>query len=216
MSLFLPILRLTLITVTLSACQLFSTNHSALQQPLRLQGTLTQFDQQWSLQPCDAPEPYTLIVSAALNEELNTLISEAPNGLFADLSGELDPNLGHFTVAERYRLQIEGHDCSDTDFARLLLRASGNEPFWSILQTPKGLILNQAGEPALALPYIEEQLPDGRFQISTQADQQNLQLWVTPQQCIDSMSGTVYHLSARLQLNQQTFQGCAAFGALRN
>ncbi len=216
MSLFLRLSSLTLITITLSACQLLSTTSSSLQQPLRLQGTITQLDDQWFLQPCDAQERYTLIASAELNEELNSLTSEAPNGLFADLSGELDPRLGHFTAVERYRLQIEGHDCGDTDFARLLLRASGNEPFWSILQTPKGLILNQAGEPALALPYIEEQLPDGRFQISTQANNQNLQLWVTPQQCIDSMSGTVYHLSARLQLNQQTFQGCAAFGALRN
>ena len=216
MSPFLRLFSLTLITVTLSACQLLSTTSSSLQQPLRLQGTLTQLDEQWSLQPCNVQERYTLIASKELKKELDALINEAPNGLFADLSGELDPHLGHFTVAKRYRLQIEGHACSDTDFARLLLRASGNEPFWSILQTPKGLILNQAGEPALALPYIEEQLPDGSFQISTQANNQNLQLWITPKQCIDSMSGTVHHLSARLQLNQQTFQGCAAFGALRN
>ena len=216
MSLFLRLFSLTLMTITLSACQFFSTTSNSAPPPLRLQGTLTQLGDQWLLQPCDTQKNYTLIASAELTEELDTLINEAPNGLFADLSGQLDPDLSHFTVAQRYRLQIEGHDCSDADFSRLLLRASGNEPSWSILQTPKGLILNQAGEPALALPYIEEQLPDGRFQISTQANNQNLQLWITPQRCINSMSGTVYHLSARLQLNQQTFQGCAAFGALRN
>ncbi len=213
---YLRILSLILATATLSACQLFNSTNNATQPTLRLQGTLSFTDEQWLLQPCNTQESYILLATKELSEELSALASEAPNGLFADLRGLLDASQQRFTPIQRYRLQIEEHGCNDPDFARLLIRASGNEPFWSILQTPKGLIFNQIDQPAIALPYIEEQLPDGRFHISTQANEQNLQLWITPQQCTDSMSGTVYHLSAQLQWNKQTLHGCAAYGALRD
>ena len=207
---------LILLTTSLSACQSFTPSTSTNQTPSRLQGDLTQENGQWLFQPCATQDSYTLKPSTELSNELNTLASEAANGLFADLSGHIDSTKQYFTPTQRYRLQIEGHDCNDQDFKRLLVRASGNEPFWSLLQTPKGLIFNQPDASALALPYIEEQLPDGRFHISTEANQQNLQLWLTPQQCIDSMSGTVYHLTAQLRWNQQTLNGCASFGALRD
>ncbi len=207
-------LAIAVLIPALSACQLLKPAPSA-PTDTRMQGSISQKEDQWHLQPCDSSQSYTLKLSSAASSSFENLSKDTGGSLFADLTGQITA-ANILTVNQLYRLQTEGHGCTDPDFSRLQLRASGNEPFWSILQTPKGLILNQAGEPALALPYIEEQLPDGSFQISTQADQQNLQLWVTPQQCIDSMSGTVYHLSARLQLNQQTFQGCAAFGALRN
>ena len=215
MLLFLRIFSLTLLTLMLSACQFFSASNNSGQHSSRVQGTLTQIDGQWLLQPCATQDHYTVLPSAALSEELNTLTADAPNELFVDLRGHLDTTQQHFTPTQRYRLQSEGHDCNDPDFARLLIRANGNEPYWSILQTPQGLIFNQIGKPALVLPYIEEQLPEGRFHISSQANNQNLQLWITPQRCTDSISGTVYHLRAQLQWNQQTLHGCAAYGALR-
>lgn len=207
-------LAIAVLIPALSACQLLKPAPSAPADS-RMQGSISQKEGQWHLQPCDSSQSYTLKLSSATSSSFDNLSKDTGGSLFADLTGQITA-ASTLTVNQLYRLQTEGHGCTDPDFSRLQLRASGNEPFWSILQTPKGLILNQAGEPALALPYIEEQLPDGRFQISTQANNQNLQLWITPQQCIDSMSGTVHHLSARLQLNQQTLQGCAAFGALRN
>lgn len=209
-------LSLVVLTLSLSACQFFKANDNTEQDSRRIQGTLSYADEQWLLQPCDTQQSYIVLPSKELNEELNTLVAETSSALFADLRGQLDPTQQYFTPSQRYRLQMEGHDCNDPDFARLLIRASGNEPFWSILQTPKGLIFNQIDQPTLVLPYIEEQLPDGRFHISTQANKQNLQLWITPQHCTDSMSGTVYHLSAQLQWNTQTLHGCAAYGALRD
>ncbi len=207
-------LAIAVLIPALSACQLLKPAPSA-PTDTRMQGSISQKEDQWHLQPCDSSQSYTLKLSSAASSSFDNLSKDTGGSLFADLAGQITA-ANTFAVNQLYRLQTEGHGCTDPDFSRLQLRASGNEPFWSILQTPKGLILNQAGEPALALPYIEEQLPDGRFQSSTQTDRQTLQLWVTAPQCIGSMSGTVYHLSARLQLNQQTFQGCAAFGALRN
>lgn len=212
----LRITGLVLLALALSACQSFTANSDITQPSSRLQGTLSHNGENWLLKACSTDEIYIVDTSTALNDEFQSLLAEAPEGLFADLGGVLDTQHKRFTISQRYRVQIEGFHCNDPDFERLLLRASGNEPFWSILQTPRGLIFNQIDQATIALPYIEEQLPDGRFHISTEANNQNLQLWVTPQRCTDSMSGAVYHLTTQLQWNQQTLQGCAAFGALRN
>lgn len=211
----LPNICLALLALSLSACQLFKPTDTVLSESTRLQGIISLSNQQWVFQPCATTDSYSLEVSANLDDELNSLLPEAANGLFADLTGQLDKQQGHFTPSQRYRLQTEGHGCDDPDFPRLLMRASGNEPFWSLLQTPKGLLLNQIGEETIALPYIEEQLPEGRFIISSQANHQDLQLWLTPSTCRDSMSGTIYHLTARLKLDQQVLHGCASFGAMR-
>lgn len=210
------ILGLILLTASLSACQLFKTSAPDSQATSRMQGNISQSNGQWLFKPCTLEDNYILKPSATLSVELDTLTADINNGLFADLRGHIDTVKHNFTPTQRYRLQAEGHDCNDPDFARLLIRTSGNEPFWSILQTPRGLIFNPPGASAIALPYIEEQLPDGRFHISTQANNQKLQLWITSEQCIDSMSGTVYHLTASLKWNKQTLHGCAAYGALRN
>lgn len=145
------------------------------------------------------------------------LLAQAPQEIFADISAYIDTTTQHLIPTQRYRLQTQGPACNDPDLARLQLRASGNEPFWSILQTPRGLIFNQIDQASIALPYIEEEeLGNGRFYISSEANEQNLKLWITPKQCIDSMSGTLYHLQAKLQWNQETLTGCATFGGLRN
>lgn len=212
----LGFLTIAVLAVTLSACQTSSSTTSSKPASQRLQGNLTQSNGEWLFQPCSTTSSYILKPATALTNELNTLTADAANGLFADLAGQLDSSQHYFTPTQRYRLQVEGHDCNDPDFARLQVRASGNEPFWSLLQTPQGLIFNVPGASAIALPYVEEQLPDGRYHISTEANEQNLSLWLTPQTCIDSMSGTVHHLTAQLQWNQKTLYGCASFGALRD
>ena len=73
--------------------------------------------------------------------------------------------------------------------------------------------MQQLGQPAIALPYINEQLGDGLQYISSQADHQRLQLWINDQPCTDSMTGGWYALSARLEWQGQTFTGCAYYGA---
>lgn len=214
----LRIIGLLILTASLSACQLYTSTAKTDAVPLgtRMQGTIVHNEGQWLFQPCGRQQTYIVNSSTELNQELIPLIAEAPHGIFADISGHIDAAQERFTPTQRYRLQIEGQACNDPDLARLQLRASGNEPSWSILQTPRGLIFNQADQASIALPYIEEELGNGRFYISSEANDQNLKLWITPKQCIDSMSGAVYHLHAKLQWNQESFTGCAAFGGLRD
>ena len=98
---------------------------------------------------------------------------------------------------------------------RLIARASGNEPFWSVSISAKGLILQRPGEEPLAVPYLEEQLPEGRLYFSSEANGHSLSLWLAPQRCQDDMSGALRHLSAELRLDGQRLTGCAYLGGAR-
>ncbi len=77
-------------------------------------------------------------------------------------------------------------------------------------------MLEQLGQEPVALPYMEEQLPDGRFNLTSEANGKRIELWVAPQRCVDSMSGSVQHLSAELRLDGKPLRGCAYFGGSRN
>ena len=94
-----------------------------------------------------------------------------------------------------------------------MFRAFGNEPFWNVRLNDQGLVLQQLGQPTIALPYIEEQLGNGQYYISSKADHQELQLWISPERCTDSMTGAWHALSARLQWQGETLIGCAYKGA---
>ncbi len=188
----------------------------------RLQGNLRIDNEQAIFTPCKEQRHFLLTGSQAipLTEQASALFQEQKE-LFADLSGEMQANNskqlnGQIEVSRLYRLQGEGHGCDDLNFSRLLLRASGHEPEWNINVSDQGLVLERMGQPALALPYVEEQLPDGRFFISTAANGLNLSLWLHSTQCTDSMSGAIQHLSAELQIDDKVMRGCAAFGAERD
>lgn len=177
----------------------------------RMQGTLSFSDSQWQLLPCDATEPLVLDIPHTLQPALELCQPTENNGCFADL--EVLQGSQPASVARLHRVETESHGCQDEAFAHLQIAAFGNEPFWSLRLNEQGLVLQQPGEPTLALPYIREQLADGLHYISSHADHQQLGLWISQQPCTDSMSGFWYGLSARLEWQGQTFSGCAYYGA---
>jgi len=185
----------------------------------RLQGMLTRQGDVWQLQPCSQLPALRLrdTKDGELLELASALMADGQTQLFADVRGALDLQQATLTVNRLYRLQGEGPGCNDTNFPRLVLRASGNEPGWSLMITGDGLLLERPGEPALALPYLEEQLPEGQLAFTSEANRQRLQLWVTPKRCQDSASGAVTHLSAQLRLDDgKVLRGCAYYGGARN
>ncbi|MBI6646770.1 hypothetical protein YA0745_28035, partial [Pseudomonas synxantha] len=52
--------------------------------------------------------------------------------------------------------------------------------------------------------------------LMTEANNQHIELWVAPQRCVDSVSGSLQHMSAELRVNGQVQRGCAAFGGSRD
>lgn len=203
----------------LAACQVYTGKPEGPPPATRLQGQVQVENGQLTFIPCQ--EQRRFVLADAGNTGIEREASQLGNDLFADLAGRLGGsqgkgNDGRFEISQIYRLQNEGHGCDDLNFKRLTLRASGNEPFWQVEVGSKGLVLNRPEHEPLALPYLEEQLPDGRLNYSSEANGQRLDLWLAPQRCVDGMSGTINHLSAELRLDGQVLRGCAHFGGARN
>lgn len=206
-----------------AGCQMFSSEPEPVVVPVvRMQGELSAIDNRLQFRPCQEQRRFMLedTGNTGLLQESLRLLNNGKGTLFADLKGRLQASKvpgtdGQINLTRLYRIQSEGQNCSDLNFKRLTLRASGHEPDWVINANSQGLILERPGQAALVLPYLEEQLPEGRFNLSSDANGQHLELWVAPQRCVDNMSGTVQHLSAELRLDGQVMRGCAYYGGAR-
>jgi putative lipoprotein len=189
---------------------------------VRMQGELSTVNNQLRFRPCQEQRYFSLEDSGhtGVLQESAALLNNGKGTLFADLKGTLSAGKesgtdGQINLSRLYRIQSEGHGCDDPNFKRLNVRASGHEPDWLINANNQGLILQRPGQEALVLPYLEEQLPEGSFSLSSDANGQHLELWVAPQRCVDSMSGSVQHLSAELRLDDKIMRGCAYYGGAR-
>ncbi|MES2870761.1 MAG: hypothetical protein V4749_14455 [Pseudomonadota bacterium] len=206
-----------------AGCQLFSSKPVETNASLtRLQGELVSTNGQLLFQPCVGQQRY--VVRDGAN---TTLIQDAadmpnkPGPLFADLRGSFIASKtpgadGEVQLQQLYRLERSSTACKDPNFKQLTVHANGNGPTWEVQAGSKGLILQREGQPQLALPYVEEQAGDGRFSLSTEANNQRIELWVAPQRCTDSANGSVQHLAAELRINGQVQRGCGYFGGARN
>ncbi|MGP4955313.1 COG3650 family protein [Pseudomonas helleri] len=188
----------------------------------RLQGELVSENGQLVFQPCVGQQRYVVSDGAS-----TTLVQDAtdmpvkPGKLFADIRGSFvsaktPGEQGEVKLQQVYRLERSSAACQDPNFKQQTVHANGNGPAWEVQAGGKGLILKREGQQDLALPYVEEQIGDSRFSLSTEANNQRIELWVAPQRCTDSVNGSVQHLSAELRVNGQVQRGCGYFGGARN
>jgi putative lipoprotein len=188
----------------------------------RMQGELTAADGRLVFQPCQEQRRYIINDTGGTSvlQQAATLADDRGK-LFADMRGRIVSSAAAGTdsqldVEQLYRLERSGTACEEVDFKRLTLSAAGHGPEWVLKASGKGLVLDREGQPTLAVPYVEEQLGDGRFNLGTEANGQKVELWVTPARCVDSASGSVQHMSAELRVNGQVQRGCAYFGGARD
>lgn len=207
-----------------AGCQLLADQPEAVSTAgmTRLQGELSAANGQLLFKPCTESRRFVIkdTGNTSLLQEAVAL-ANTPGALFADIRGTLAGSQsagtdGQFNVHQVYRVEHAANACSDPNFKRLTLRAFGHEPDWNLNISGKGMVLDRPGQPPLALPYLEEQLPEGRVNLSTEANGQKIDLWLAPQRCIDSATGGVSHLSAQLRLDGKTLNGCAYYGGSRN
>lgn len=208
-----------------AGCQLFQVYvpPTPATPAVRLQGELTLEQDRLLLRPCGEQRRLGLVSekTGELRRDVDNLRADGQSSLFVDLrgwpQGSTQANLdGEVRLDQVYRVQGEGPGCDEPGFDRLLLRASGHEPDWALGVGEEGLVLLRPSEEPLALPYLEEQMPNGSLSLSSEANGQRLELWLTPEHCVDSMSGAVQHLSAELRLNGSVLRGCASYGGARS
>jgi putative lipoprotein len=200
-----------------AACQLLDSQRESTSHvgQTRMQGQLTAADGKLVFQPCQ--EQRQLVVNdiggTSILQEAATLADEQGK-LFADIRGKVAGD--RLDLTQLYRVERSGTACDDPNFKQLILRAAGHGPEWNVKVSGKGMVIDRAGQPPLAVPYVEEQLGDGRFNLSSEANNQRIELWVAPQRCVDSSTGSVQHMSAELRIDGQVQRGCGYFGGSRN
>ncbi|WLH36913.1 hypothetical protein PSH79_06370 [Pseudomonas sp. FP2196] len=200
-----------------AACQLFDGQRESASHvgQTRMQGQLTAADGKLVFQPCQDQRQYVVndIGGTSVLQEAATLADEQGK-LFADVRGKIAGD--RLDLAQLYRVERSGTACDDPNFKLLILRAAGHSPEWNVKVSGKGMVIDRDGQPPLAVPYVEEQLGDGRFNLSSEANNQRIELWVAPQRCVDSSTGSVQHMSAELRIDGQVQRGCGYFGGSRN
>ena len=206
-----------------AGCQLFNSKPVDSNAGLsRLQGELLSANGELVFQPCIGQQRYVVRDSAN-----TTLVQDAtdmpvkPGALFADIRGSFTASTtqgtdGDVQLQQLYRLERNSAACQDPNFKLLILRAAGHDPEWNVKVSGKGMVIDRDGQPPLAVPYVEEQLGDGRFNLSSEANNQRIELWVAPQRCVDTRTGSVQHMSAELRIDGQVQRGCGYFGGSRN
>lgn len=204
-----------------AACQLLDGPRESASHvgQTRMQGQLTAADGKLLFQPCNEQRSYVVNDTGATSvlQEAATLADDQGK-LFADVRGRIVASGAdsRLDLEQLYRVERSGTACDDPNFKQLNLRAAGHGPEWNVKVSGKGMVIDRAGQPPLALPYVEEQLGDGRFNLSTEANNQRIELWVAPQRCVDSSTGSVQHMSAELRIDGQVQRGCGYFGGSRN
>lgn len=204
-----------------AACQLLDGQRQSASHvgQTRMQGQLTAADGKLLFQPCNEQRSFVVndTGGTSILQEAATLADDQGK-LFADVRGRIVASGAdsQLDLTQLYRVERSGTACDDPNFKQLILRAAGHGPEWNVKVSGKGMIIERAGQPPLALPYVEEQLGDGRFNLSTEANNQRIELWVAPQRCVDSSTGSVQHMSAELRIDGQVQRGCGYFGGSRN
>ncbi|MGG2021211.1 hypothetical protein AB1J88_14355 [Pseudomonas sp. S8] len=200
-----------------AACQLLDGPRESASHvgQSRMQGQLTAADGKLVFQPCGEQRQYVVndIGGTSVLQEAATL-ADQQGKLFADVRGKIAGD--RLDLGQLYRVERSGTACDDPNFKLLILRAAGHGPEWNVKVSGKGMVIDREGQPALAVPYVEEQLGDGRFNLSSEANNQRIELWVAPQRCVDSSTGSVQHMSAELRIDGKVEHGCGYFGGSRN
>ncbi|RBL70245.1 hypothetical protein C3E98_017970 [Pseudomonas sp. MWU13-2625] len=200
-----------------AACQLLDGPRESASHvgQSRMQGQLTAAEGKLVFQPCGEQRQYVVndIGGTSVLQEAATL-ADQQGKLFADVRGKIAGD--RLDLGQLYRVERSGTACDDPNFKLLILRAAGHGPEWNVKVSGKGMVIDREGQPALAVPYVEEQLGDGRFNLSSEANNQRIELWVAPQRCVDSSTGSVQHMSAELRIDGKVERGCGYFGGSRN
>jgi putative lipoprotein len=217
------LLPMSLLAAVLAGCQSTPSDDVASSKALqgvRMQGDLRLANDQLLFRPCQEHRFFQISDvnnTSIINDAHELTADSGANSLFADLRGKMKSggsagSDGVFAVSEVYRMQYTGPGCSDPNFKRITLRATGHTPEWGVMVSGQGMVVASNDRSQQALPYLQEQLPDGSRSLSTEANGERVELWVRPQRCVDSDTGTLQSLQAELRINGKSMSGCAHYG----
>lgn len=106
----------------------------------------------------------------------------------------------------------EGGGCRD-ELPEYIVMARGNEPFWAVEVMEDALIWRQPEEPQeTVLSEMRQEDAEGAVRYQAGNAEHSLELLLTAQPCIDSMSGEYFAYAASATLDGRAVTGCARVG----
>jgi len=158
-------------------------------------------------EPCGGSAATNLPGSQApLAELLAELGSGEPPSVFAILEKRGTGVLRAVHVAP------EGRGC-DIDWSGILLRASGNEPFWSMDERQDSLVLRRPDRSDRVFTLDRDGSRNaGRAPIRGHDAEGKVTLQIADVPCRDGMSGAWFALTATATVDGESLEGCAVPG----
>jgi uncharacterized membrane protein len=89
------------------------------------------------------------------------------------------------------------------------MTARGNEPFWNLSLSEKGVTFEVMGqEQRFEAPGFERSVVDGRPQITARQGGETLVMTVTERLCADTMTGMPFPVGVEVEVRGKRFVGC--------
>lgn len=188
----------------------------------RLRGHLVLGHEVRTFQPCGEERLLWVLPTPELRQAYDALSPAAYAPVYVELRGVLgtppatgfgEDTAGQLEVLELNRAAslAESHGCAE-DLTGVAFRAAGNEPFWHIEVGWDAIVLSRLGSPDLVLP-LEPPVASGVGWIyeteTLEPEPHSLRLALEEGRCSDTMVGTRTAWQARMELDGETWEGCA-------
>ena len=169
--------------------------------------------------PCGSGKRLELMDSAAARE-LRALFARLGaarvRGMFVEVAGRREGDA--FRVDAVSRAQTGGLGCSE-DLRRVVAKAGGNNPSWSMVFDDARLAFQRVGDraPAVFPPLGLQKRPD-RLELSGETESARIHLLLFRERCEDPLANAVLPYRAeitftwRAEMQSGTYRGCAYLG----
>jgi uncharacterized membrane protein len=106
--------------------------------------------------------------------------------------------------------QTAAHEPTASSSTTITYRAFGNEPFWSVTISDKGLRFDSPEDSAgVRFPAVQPVAHGDTLQWASKSDRGSIDVRVWPGKCSDGMSDNQWTLSSAVHLNEMMYAGCA-------
>lgn len=142
------------------------------------------------------------------------LYIEAYGERTTDLPARAPGFAGTFLLEEALYAALDGQTRGcDAPAGDYIVKAHGNEPFWSVQVTDAALLWRQLGEPEeISIAAPQTQNSEGAVSYKAANDAHKIEVLIVAQACVDDMSGEYFAYAARASLDGKQYTGCARVG----
>lgn len=123
-----------------------------------------------------------------------------------------DPTTSFWSKGDRGMLEVAGSaypECIPAETAKTPFRATGNEPFWSLVLGGKRVeLITDLGETRIDVGLTEQELLEDGRRYQNLLENRELVISIFDRPCVDTMSGMPFPATVEIQLDDRRLEGC--------